>query len=47
MQVFTIIHLKQTMFLGYSDAAVLYLKYVLQVMLFPMLNALYFYISTF
>ena len=35
------------MFLGYSFAAVLYLQYVLQVMLFPMLNALYFYTSIF
>jgi len=31
----------------YSVAAALYLQYMLQVMLFPMLNILYFYISTF
>jgi hypothetical protein len=40
MQVFTIMYLKQTMFLGYkaSVAAVLYLQSVLHVMLFDMLN---------
>jgi len=31
----------------YSVAAVLYLQFVLHVMLHPMLNGLYFYISTF
>jgi len=31
----------------YSAAAVLYLQFVLDEMLFPMLNILYFYISTF
>jgi len=33
--------------MAYSVAAALYLQYMLQVMLFPMLNILYFYISTF
>jgi len=37
-RVFTIIYLKQTTFLGYTVAAVLYLQYVLHVMLFRMLN---------
>ena len=32
---------------AYSFAAILYLKFMLYVMSFPMLNVLYFYISTF
>jgi hypothetical protein len=31
----------------YSFAAILYVQFLLQVMLFPMLNSLYFYISAF
>jgi len=31
----------------YSFAAILYLQFMVHVMLFPMLNVLYFYISTF
>ena len=31
----------------YSFAAILYVQFLLQIMLFPMLNGLYFYISAF
>jgi hypothetical protein len=31
----------------YNIAGILYLQYVIHVMLFPMLNVLYFYMSTF
>jgi hypothetical protein len=39
-------YLKQTLFLGYSVAAVMYLQFVLHVMLFYMLNTFVLYIST-
>ena len=41
--VFTITYVKQTMFLGCNFATNLYLQFMLLVMLFPMLNSLYFY----
>jgi len=45
-RIFTIVYLQQTMCLRYIVAAVLYLRFVLHVILFHMLNVLYFYIST-
>jgi hypothetical protein len=45
--IYNYIHVTNQVSMVYSVAAVLYLQYMLQVMLFPMLNILYFYISTF
>jgi hypothetical protein len=42
---FTIIYLKQTMFLVYTVLQLFCIYNLLHVMLLPMLNALYFYIS--
>ena len=54
MQVFRIMYMKQTMFLQYNIAANLWVNLMVhfmvhlmvQVLTFPMINILYFYIST-
>jgi len=46
VQAFTVVYVKQTMFLVCNIADILWVRLMAQVLTFPMINILYFYIST-